>query len=121
MTRVGRNDPCICGSDKKFKKCCGPKVNNDERYVSDTVKVSNAETKRFFITDANLDVPVRNDKQQIMVWLDRTKALQWGHANIASGLCPDPFAAVGMGDEKWELFKEHELFKIMDPEVKVDT
>lgn len=21
--RVGRNDPCICGSGKKFKKCCG--------------------------------------------------------------------------------------------------
>ena len=20
--RVGRNDPCICGSGKKFKKCC---------------------------------------------------------------------------------------------------
>ena len=22
--RVGRNDPCPCGSGKKFKKCCGP-------------------------------------------------------------------------------------------------
>ncbi|MEP4889707.1 MAG: SEC-C metal-binding domain-containing protein [Aliiglaciecola sp.] len=21
--KVGRNDPCICGSEKKFKKCCG--------------------------------------------------------------------------------------------------
>ncbi len=21
-TQVGRNDPCICGSGKKFKKCC---------------------------------------------------------------------------------------------------
>jgi uncharacterized protein len=23
MTKVGRNDPCPCGSGKKFKKCCG--------------------------------------------------------------------------------------------------
>jgi uncharacterized protein YecA (UPF0149 family) len=23
VTRVGRNDPCPCGSGKKFKKCCG--------------------------------------------------------------------------------------------------
>lgn len=23
-TKVGRNDPCPCGSGKKFKKCCGP-------------------------------------------------------------------------------------------------
>ena len=21
--KVGRNDPCTCGSQKKFKKCCG--------------------------------------------------------------------------------------------------
>jgi len=21
---VGRNDPCPCGSGRKFKKCCGP-------------------------------------------------------------------------------------------------
>jgi hypothetical protein len=24
---VGRNDPCPCGSGKKFKKCCGNKLN----------------------------------------------------------------------------------------------
>lgn len=23
--KVGRNDPCSCGSQKKFKKCCGAK------------------------------------------------------------------------------------------------
>lgn len=21
--KVGRNDPCPCGSEKKYKKCCG--------------------------------------------------------------------------------------------------
>jgi len=21
--KTGRNDPCLCGSGKKFKKCCG--------------------------------------------------------------------------------------------------
>ena len=21
--KVGRNEPCPCGSDKKYKKCCG--------------------------------------------------------------------------------------------------
>jgi len=24
--KIGRNDPCICGSGKKYKKCCGTKV-----------------------------------------------------------------------------------------------
>jgi preprotein translocase subunit SecA len=23
QTRIGRNDPCPCGSGKKYKKCCG--------------------------------------------------------------------------------------------------
>ncbi len=23
VVKVGRNDPCTCGSGKKFKKCCG--------------------------------------------------------------------------------------------------
>lgn len=23
MAKTGRNDPCVCGSGKKFKKCCG--------------------------------------------------------------------------------------------------
>ena len=25
-TETGRNDPCPCGSGKKFKKCCGPLI-----------------------------------------------------------------------------------------------
>jgi preprotein translocase subunit SecA len=24
--KVGRNDPCICGSGKKYKKCCGARA-----------------------------------------------------------------------------------------------
>jgi len=23
--KINRNDPCLCGSKKKFKKCCGTK------------------------------------------------------------------------------------------------
>ena len=26
--KIGRNDPCICGSRKKFKKCCITKYSN---------------------------------------------------------------------------------------------
>ena len=26
LVRVGRNDPCSCGSGKKFKKCCEAKL-----------------------------------------------------------------------------------------------
>ncbi|MEO5567114.1 MAG: SEC-C metal-binding domain-containing protein [Gemmatimonadaceae bacterium] len=23
VSKIGRNDPCPCGSEKKFKQCCG--------------------------------------------------------------------------------------------------
>jgi hypothetical protein len=26
MQKTGRNDPCVCGSGKKFKKCCESKM-----------------------------------------------------------------------------------------------
>ena len=26
MKKIGRNDPCPCGSGKKFKKCCESKM-----------------------------------------------------------------------------------------------
>jgi len=31
MQKAGRNDPCPCGSGKKYKKCCLPKQEADER------------------------------------------------------------------------------------------
>ena len=24
--KIGRNDPCLCGSEKKYKKCCGKNI-----------------------------------------------------------------------------------------------
>ncbi|MAA54468.1 MAG: zinc chelation protein SecC [Porticoccaceae bacterium] len=24
--KIGRNDPCVCGNGRKFKKCCGKKL-----------------------------------------------------------------------------------------------
>ena len=26
IPKVGRNDPCICGNGRKFKKCCGKDI-----------------------------------------------------------------------------------------------
>ncbi len=31
MAKVGRNDPCPCGSGKKFKRCCLERVEAEER------------------------------------------------------------------------------------------
>jgi chromosome segregation ATPase len=31
MSKVGRNEPCPCGSGKKFKRCCSERVETQER------------------------------------------------------------------------------------------
>lgn len=34
MKKCGRNDPCPCGSGKKYKKCCGQKKSLAQRSIS---------------------------------------------------------------------------------------
>ena len=44
--KVGRNDPCPCGSGKKYKSCCFPKRQQKERPLGKrkfTAKVLSAE------------------------------------------------------------------------------
>lgn len=38
--KVGRNDPCPCGSGKKYKKCCMEKADNVLRFPGDTLSGS---------------------------------------------------------------------------------
>lgn len=35
--KIGRNEPCPCGSGKKYKKCCGLKESMDFSLPEDTL------------------------------------------------------------------------------------
>ncbi len=40
MAKIGRNDPCFCGSGKKFKRCClGTNANAPARTALPSVKI----------------------------------------------------------------------------------
>src|SRR5258708_19711611 len=39
MAKVGRNDPCPCGSGKKYKRCCLEKDETAERTFAATASV----------------------------------------------------------------------------------
>jgi len=41
--RIGRNDPCLCGSGKKFKKCCVHRVEQLEKERLEKLKKSYIE------------------------------------------------------------------------------
>jgi len=40
MKKTGRNDPCICGSGKKFKKCC------ERKLIGKKFRATKIETKQ---------------------------------------------------------------------------
>ena len=49
MSQVGRNDPCPCGSGKKYKKCCWEKEQNKKHRFTATLlsKSANAVQQAF--------------------------------------------------------------------------
>jgi DNA-binding SARP family transcriptional activator len=54
MSKVGRNDPCPCGSGKKFKRCCIARVEAEAR-----VERVEAEVEREEGTDEVLDLAAK--------------------------------------------------------------
>jgi len=42
IPKAGRNDPCPCGSGRKFKQCCAGKINLADQYQVEGVTVSEA-------------------------------------------------------------------------------
>ena len=43
MIKIGRNDPCPCGSGKKYKRCCYVDVERNERILRAASRVSTQE------------------------------------------------------------------------------
>ncbi len=44
-TKVGRNDPCLCGSGRKYKQCCQPK-GGDTAFLAQSVQFSPPPTDK---------------------------------------------------------------------------
>lgn len=69
--KTGRNDPCPCGSGKKFKKCCAGKIKNTE-----LLYISNKEKKlkeSDFTTDSLGYSDIRNLRGYELEQIDFTK------------------------------------------------
>lgn len=46
LSQVGRNDPCICGSGDKFKRCCLPKLEERQRLEGNFKWVNTIERRQ---------------------------------------------------------------------------
>ncbi|OEH92161.1 cyclin family protein [Bacillus solimangrovi] len=69
MSKINRNDPCLCGSGKKYKKCCmnGNTVSIEKLVEAD---VSIAQTELIDYAIKYYDQPMRDKVNELMTDLD---------------------------------------------------
>jgi hypothetical protein len=104
--RLGRNDPCPCGSGRKVKKCCGTE---EARRASDEVERRAAE---------EADRQMHNEMREI-VEAEQERQRRYGKVRpIISARCQDhQFVAVGNRlyyDKKWANFTDFLFFYVKD-------
>ena len=68
MQKTGRNDPCVCGSGKKFKKCCERKMIG-KRFMATKIDTQNLSSiSSFFqkvthVNNQNVEEPKKINAQ----------------------------------------------------------
>ena len=67
MKEIGRNDPCPCGSGKKFKKCCALKTPMQRRTftVIDSPKTTNSMSHITSMVSKNLHEVVPEEVEKL--------------------------------------------------------
>jgi tetratricopeptide (TPR) repeat protein len=53
MAKIGRNDPCLCGSGKKYKRCCLAKIAAAERQALAAAAVAPPPNHLGFVDDGD--------------------------------------------------------------------
>jgi hypothetical protein len=59
LPKAGRNDPCPCGSGKKFKQCCDGKLSTGDQYAVEGVTLSEATAHPELILTARQIIKMR--------------------------------------------------------------
>ena len=66
---IGRNDPCPCGSGKKYKKCCGQDT------AADLVNQELDKSLRAVLQEFFENHPRPSHQKELMAWKDKTEDL----------------------------------------------
>ena len=65
MNKIGRNDICICGSGKKYKKCCIDKLEKNSIDKSEKNNIDKSEENNIILNCINKLEKKSNDKFKI--------------------------------------------------------
>ncbi|AQQ51927.1 SEC-C metal-binding domain-containing protein [Planococcus lenghuensis] len=66
---IGRNDPCPCGSGKKYKKCCG------QNNAADRVNEEIDQALRGILQDFFENHPRPSQQKELLTWKNKTEDL----------------------------------------------
>ena len=101
MAKIGRNDPCRCGSGKKYKKCCLPK---DEALVAAEAAQQPSAQPMLMLEDDGLDALSNSvvdliDEARLDEALAACEKLQREYPEVIDGL--ERFAMVHEARGDW--------------------
>jgi SEC-C motif len=74
MKKTGRNDPCVCGSGKKFKKCCERKMIG-KRFMASKIEPPKTTSSISSFFQNRITKVISNEKQIEKLAQDSPKAL----------------------------------------------
>ena len=136
LKKVGRNEPCPCGSGKKYKKCCLMKDEEARSRVSpvDVQKISEREEKkqkRDQIVRQGYDLLAKRRYADAADFAEKRIA-QWNNDDrlydiqvTAALFLDDPQKAVEVCEARWiaaqeerEYFREHGMHSYDDPDAE---
>ncbi|RNF41183.1 tetratricopeptide repeat protein [Planococcus salinus] len=110
---IGRNDPCHCGSGKKYKKCCG-KDEAAKTMFEEQNKVLREVLQEFFENH-----PRPSEQKELLAWKDTTENLLvplYGEEK-SNGIIGDLFFFLKRVDV-WNAFIEHKARMEERPQLK---
>lgn len=64
MTKIGRNDPCPCGSGKKYKKCCEAKTSSRKPIAAQPIEQSDLASQANKMSGLFQHVNIPKPKQE---------------------------------------------------------
>lgn len=104
--RVGRNEPCPCGSGGKFKKCHGRPDNSQVEHMVKQFIDSGEEPIRWAITNDTATAFFVDKQGRILVFADRGIAVTIAQLDLFSAQAENEINIAGIGPTKWQHLQE---------------
>jgi hypothetical protein len=103
--KLGRNEPCVCGSNVKFKKCCGGNGSAQRHYATQpqvTYIDSGEAAVRWVICDQKGTSFFSTKDNQILVFTDKATAFAIAGLADFSGQEYGEINVAGVGETKFK-------------------